>query len=724
MSLELFRTLSDEHRTYLREHAITDAVIESSEVHSLAGEIVFPWRDGDTVTLQRRPWPGNAGEYFWEKGQALNFWVHREPGPTSPVLLVEGTKQSLAVHSWAPQEYAVYGMVGCEGASKARLKRFSGRQVIVMNDADAASNRNVYDAAETLRKRLEFYTELVTFTHLPARGTAGIDDVLSREFDEEERQGFLAHLIAKAGKKPADKVPLKRGSAKTEADDGPPNLKGRIPVMVNEDRMDVIDTISNTLAERMGGTELFSYGELITRIKGHETQPLDRDVFYSTLVRHVACYSKAQGAQGVTYQSAWPDVPSTGAILSQWERFPVLNRITRTPFFRPGGTVCLTPGYDAETGTYLASRSLDGLEVEESPSQDMVKLAASYLMDDWLGDFPFESDADKANCLALILTPFVRGLVPLMPLAVINGLHMGVGKNLLADVMWTMAVGEVASPLPMPADDEELRKQITSVFQGGGEAFVFDEAHTLQSSQLARALTSRTYSDRILGVSRQGKFPNNAVWMSLGNQVQVNGDMSRRVFHIRLKPTRANSFDNEGEYRHPDLVGWTVENRHKLVRAALTVIRGWYAAGSPRHDRGWSMGSFEAWDKLLAGVTAYAGYPQFLEHERARRSESDYSTSYWVQHVMWLAREFGLDTPFTTGQVRDKAGNASQANPFEGPPDMTNPLAEGYARKLGQAYARKKDVPMEGGLMLTNTGTSHNNVKRWAVVDTRPKGDE
>lgn len=717
MTTEYIPVLSAEHRDYLLGHAIREDVITAASVYSQGNEIVFPWRDGDKVTEQRRPWPGKGGEYYWETGEPLHFWVHRDLGPDSPVLVVEGTKQSLAVLSWLPEGYSLYGMTGCEGAARCKLKRFKGRRVIVMLDADAASNRDVYNAGVVLKKRLKFYTEDVSFTQLPARGTAGIDDVLSAEFEEDERTEFLLHLIAEADGKPAATAPAARGGGKGE-DTGPPGVGDRVAVMVNEDRRDVVNTITTALSSRLGGTELFSYAGLVTRLRGHETQPLDRDVFHATLIEHVACFSRSEGKQGVSYQHAWPDGPSTGAVLAQADRFPLLERVTRTPFLRPDGTVCSTPGYDAQTASYLASGALDGLEVDEQPDQELVKRCAEWLMTEWLGDFPFETEADRANCLALVLTPFIRGQVPLMPLAILNGLHMGVGKNLLADAMWVMASGEVAQPLPMPRDEDEMRKQITSVFLGGGDAFVFDEAHQIESAQLARALTSRTYTDRILGVSRQGKFPNNAVWMALGNQVQVNGDMSRRVFHVKLKPSGANSYDNERTYRHPDLVGWTRENRQMLVRAALTVLRGWVVAGSPRFERGWSMGSFEQWDRVMAGVTAYAGFPDFLAHERARRSESDYAGHYWLQHLLWLEREFGGDTPFTTRDVAQRGCNAPQTNPYEGPPDLTTPLAEGYTRRLGQAYGRKRDVPMEGGLTLVTCGIGHNNTKRWMV--TRP----
>lgn len=714
------RVLAPGHRSYLLAHAVSEEVVDTCGVYSEGDVLVYPFRDGGTVTEQRVTVIDGKrqGKPLWSSGEPLHLWAVRLDEGAEGDAIIEGNKQALAAASWFPPGWNVYCMAGCEGAAKVRLSRFSGRRVVLCLDADAGSNLNVYEAGDALSGRLRERGADVSFLWIKARGSDGLDDVLARDWEPGERTPYLARKIEEENRKPAPRKPTRRGSGGNGGndfqDDGPPVRDGRVPVMVNEDRLHAVRLISGTLAQRLGGTALFNYGGLVTRLQGHETQALDRDVFHSTLIEHVACFNRNEGKQGVTYVASWPDSQTTGAVLARAEVFPPLTRVTRTPFLRPDGSVCVVPGYDGPTGAFLAGVTA-GVTVEESPDHRMTRWAAEYLMDEWLGDMPFETPADRANCLALVLTPFVRGLFPLVPLAVVNGLQMGVGKNLLADVLRVMASGAVADPLPMPTDEDEMRKQITSVFLGGADCFVFDEAHTIESAQLARALTAREYTDRILGVSRQGKFTNNAVWMALGNQVQVNGDMSRRVYHVRLAPKTARSYDNEREYRHPDLVGWTLENRPKLITAALTVLRGWLAAGSPPFHRGWSMGSFEAWDRWMAGVTAYAGYPQFLEHERARRSESDFVTHYWSQHILWLSRAFGTDTPFTTAEVRQKGAQAPQTDPFEGPPDLTEVKGDNYSRRLGQAYARKKDVPMESGLMLTEAGTGHNNIKRWVV---------
>jgi len=704
--------LEDTHRKYLNDHAITDTVIEATQIYSADGEIVFPWRDGELATEQRRPWPGEAGTYYWEKGKDLHFWDLVDAGPTSPVLLIEGTKQSLATASHVPPGFSVLGMAGCEGWNKCDLSRLEGRTVYIGLDADAGSNLSVWEAGDLLRQEAEFYEAEVHYLWLPARGTQGMDDVLAKR-PATHRRKFIEHLVSKAEKKPAEKKPSTRKGQKM--DTIMPDTGDRVGVAVNLDRKEVIDKITGAMKGKLDGTVLFNYGEVITRVRGHETKPLDKDSFHAMIADSVACYryTPATDKRPAVFDPTWPDPQTIGSVMSKAEEFSPLKRVVRVPFIRPDGTVCTTPGYDKDTHTVLV---LDGLNVDvpEHPSQADAQAAAKTLMDEWLGDFPLLTDADRTNALALVLTPFIRGIVPLVPLAVVNGLEAGVGKNLLVDCIHLLATGEVATPLPWVSNDEEMRKQITSAFASGAEIFPLDEAHVLEGSQVSRALTSVTYGDRILGVSRIAKFPNSVTWISMGNQVQVNGDMSRRVYFIALRPVGTTLADRDQRaYRHEDLKAWTTENRTRLVEAALTVLRGWYAAGSPRFSRGSSMGSFEPWDRLMSSVTAYAGFPHFLADMKERRSESDFESSYWEAHVGWLRSTFA-DDEFTTRQVQEAALRDPRG--YEAPPGKEDPAGKDYTRMLGQAYARHKDRRY-GNLRLVKSGLGHRSTIRWKVTE-------
>lgn len=711
MSLNEF-SLSETHRRYLNDHAVSDETIAHHLIRSDGDEIVFPWHDSENgTTLQRRPWPGESGTYYWEKGKDLHFWDLRDAGPDSPILLIEGTKQSLAAASWAPPEYSVLGMAGCEGWNKCDLGRFEGRTVYLGLDADAGSNLAVYEAGEQFGRQAEFYDATVRYLQLPARGSQGLDDVLAR-LPEDKRSGIVGRLVKKAGAKPAEKKPTARKGPKMGMD--MPESGDRPGVATNLDRKEVIDKITQGFKDRWDGHTLFNYGDLLTRVRGHETQPLDKDTFCAMLVDTVACYrySPATDKRPAVFEPSWPDQNSMDAVRSKADEFSPLKRVVRIPFLRPDGTVCAAPGYDRETATVLVPSGIDDVTVAEAPTQEDARAAAKFLMDEWLGDMPFKEESDRANALALVLTPFIRGNVPLAPLAVVSGLQMGVGKNLLADCISILATGEAAMPLPYVGQEEEMRKQITASFAGGSELFVFDEAHSIEGAQLARAVTSVQYTDRVLGVSRMAKFPNHITWMSLGNQVQVNGDMSRRVYFIYLHPSGRDVMDRqEEEFRHPDLKHWTWENRSALVTAALTVLRGWVAAGRPSFSRGATMGSFEPWDRMMSGALAYAGFPAFLSDMKTRRSESDFTSSFWASHIHWLRDSFG-QTEFTTAQVRELAQRDPVA--FEAPPGMEDTSGRDYTRRLGMEYSRHQGRNYDG-VRLVKSGMGHKSTIKWRI---------
>jgi hypothetical protein len=65
-----------------------------------------------------------------------------------------------------------------------------------------------------------------------------------------------------------------------------------------------------------------------------------------------------------------------------------------------------------------------------------------------------------------------------------------------------------------------------------------------------------------------------------------------------------------GGFRHADLMGWVLAERHRLVVAALTLARGWIADGAPRGDG--TLGSFGAWSSVVGGILASAGVEGFL----------------------------------------------------------------------------------------------------------------
>lgn len=714
--------LSAVHRQYLNEHAVSDAVIGAQGIRSDGEFIVFPWRDGDLLTDQRRQWPeppeglpvgedGKPRKYLWTPGQLLHLACWR--GGTGPVIIAEGTKQSLAVASWASPEYAVYGMPGCDGWRRlalTRLYRFEGRDVVIMLDADAEENSNVYEAGEQLAAHLKLEgAASAQFVWSPAWGHDGIDDYLAMVNPPERRTVQLTRLIAMAKGKPAPRKPAKH-KVPVQAPDG-----GGLPVIMTDgERRMVIRAILGALQQRWNARELFCYGGVVTRLRDNQTEPLDRGAFLRWLSEGVACFRSGQTGP----VPSWPDKETVEAVMASADEFAQLDRVAAMPFIsNEDGTVCAKNGYDENAHAFLAlgNSGMDRLDIPDAPTQADAQEKAQWLLREWLGDMPFRDQASRANALALVITPFIRGLVPLVPLAVISGLQIGVGKNLLADCLSVIMTGQPCAPMQwIPDDDDEIRKQLLSAFRQGDGLICFDEAHVIGGAALTRALTAQTYTDRILGVSQMARFPNQATWMALGNQVQVNADMSRRVYFVELHPAGPNPQDRpESAFRHPDLRGWTASARPELITALLTMIRAWYAGGCPAYPRGSLMGSFETWDKMISGILGYAGVPGFLGDLARRRAEADFTGGYWSEHIAWSHGVFGT-SPFTVLQVK-KAALASEGA-WSALPGMDSLNDPGFARKLGQEYARHQGQ-WSGRYRLVKTGKGFNNVIKWMIEE-------
>lgn len=732
------------HTEYLRAQAIdTDlalglgvrSLVTSADTAMLPGvwpnwanlpAILFPWTSEDgRVEYQVRPdnptddTRGRPRKYVFAKDMTPVLWAVRPVPGSERILIVEGTKQALAAATYAPPGVAVYAIAGCrawqrDGTPISDLAAAEDREVVILLDADAASNGEVYRAGIELAEALSMEgASKVSFGRIPASGKTGLDDLLAGR-PVERRAGYLARLIESAKSKPADAKPTGRKRGQTA-----PEASGRKMIICNEDRWDVINSLTEALVERWDGTELFNHGGVLSRLAGRTMHPIDRGTVRDVIQETAVTVDKNDGAQGTTYAFTWPDANSIQAMLSRAKSFSPLERIAHAPFVRPDGTIVTTPGYDRDTATVLIpDPALEGIEVPENPSTEEVSAAVKLIMDEWLGDFPFEGDADRANVLALLVTPAIRGLCPRAPLAIIDGLQMGVGKNLLADSIITVYTGEPARPMNFVDEADELRKQITSAFRTGQEFFAFDEAHTIEGAALAQALTAETWQDRILGVSTMAEFPNRVTWLSMGNNVQVKGDITRRVYRIALRPTYANPQDRPAEsFRHPgqsglDLGSWTRKNRRRLLEATLTLVRAWFAAGCPSPTRKVSFGSFETWERTVGGIIELAGLPGFLGNLKVWRSESDFDSQYWLSHLMWLREQFG-DQQFRTGEVRAKALTDPQSYPA--PPKLDDPSDKGYGKALGEAYSRLRGRRYEGHY-IERDARVHGNVATWRVL--------
>jgi hypothetical protein len=333
-----------------------------------------------------------------------------------------------------------------------------------------------------------------------------------------------------------------------------------------------------------------------------------------------------------------------------------------------------------------------GFEVPAIPERPTVSdvTAARDLLAEVICDFPFDGPASRANALALMLLPFVREMIDgVTPLHLIDAPTPGTGKGLLADCCSLIATGREAGKAPEPRDQEEARKFITSALVAGASMIVYDNiSGHLDSPPLARALTATVPEDRLLGVSRQVRPVNRAVWVATGNNVSLSRELARRVVWIRLEPEQERP-ELRGDFRHPDLLQWVRGQRGPLVAACLVLARAWVLKGRPAGSDvlGKMLGSFEPWLDVMGGMLTVAGIEGLLDNQEKLADHGDDELSPWRLFIhLW--RDALERDPSHRDHVPREAYPAQLVAIATQALDIGDIGISSQSRKLGQALSR------------------------------------
>jgi hypothetical protein len=225
--------------------------------------------------------------------------------------------------------------------------------------------------------------------------------------------------------------------------------------------------------------------------------------------------------------------------------FPPLISIVRSPIMRADGTVLerATPGYDPGTRYYCAmDPAVASLGVPLAPTNADVAAAVT-LLKELVCDVCFAEPRDVyvANYIALLMTPLMRWIIDgNLPIFAIDATKPRSGKGLLATIAGIVVNGQqpVISTAPEPGESGEWRKRITSYLLAGHNIIVIDNVvFSVTSAELCAMVTTRNYSDRILGGNTiMTADPTTAMWVVTGNSLQPIGDLVKRCFWIRLDP--------------------------------------------------------------------------------------------------------------------------------------------------------------------------------------------
>jgi hypothetical protein len=530
--------------------------------------------------------------------------------------------------------------------------------------------------------------------------------------DADQRYHEIVDELERNGRNRRAKMTV--GAGRDKRDDLP-------TIVVNNRQLpEVTAEAIEALAASNDPPEIFVRAGRLVRVREDENgtpeiQPMDDPHIKGRLAR-VANYVR------ITEKGETKVIPPDWLVkdvgqLPYWP-FPSLEAVVEAPIMRPDGTIFDTPGYDPKTRLYY--RPGEDFEVGQIPTAPTRADAreAIRLLDEAVGEFPYEDSASAANVLALMLTPLVRQAVSgPVPLALIDKPQAGTGGSLLAETIAIIGSGRTAEMLGAPRDEEEWRKQITAKLAAGATMITVDNVEgALYAPSLARALTARTWTDRVLGRSETVTVSQRATWIATGNNIQLRGDLPRRCIWIRLDARESRPWQRE-HFKHPDLLGWVTKNRSRLVHALLTLARAWFAAGKPEAPNLPRLGSFETWVKTVGGMVAFAGISDFLGNLAELYDKADAGGLEWETFLYTWWEELDASKPITVAELSKVIGNNDDLRAAL-PGDLAEAFdksAGGFSRRLGTALAKRAGTRYgEDGMHIVRAGEFRRAV-RWKL---------
>ncbi len=376
-----------------------------------------------------------------------------------------------------------------------------------------------------------------------------------------------------------------------------------------------------------------------------------------------------------------------------------LRGVTHTPLLRRDGTVLDTEGYDEQTRRlYLPPPGMGVVPVPQLPSRVEVNDAVDLIMS-MIQDFPFNTVHDRANYVALLLTPLLRELIPPpYKMGLINAHQRGSGKSLLAWILRTLHGGVLRGDVP--ESGAEFRKQITSVLITTTAPVVqFDNVRKIAATQLDALLTSDEWTDRVLGASKDVTARNDRLWVATGNNILLGGDLMRRVLWTSIDPKSPRP-EERTDFAIPNLKGWVSARRGQLLSALLTLIRAWVASGSPIEE---AVGEddYSRWIEACRAILLEAGVEGVVGHRETVRQVESEDDEQWGTFLAALYGKFG--TQWWT------AKQAAAALLDDAAPDG---LDVGNARMIG-VWCRNREGRFAGDFCVR--GKAGRNGVRWWI---------
>lgn len=300
----------------------------------------------------------------------------------------------------------------------------------------------------------------------------------------------------------------------------------------------------------------------------------------------------------------------------QWT-LPSIAGVITTPTLRPDGTMLTATGYDPATRLFhVPDPNLHLPNMPSNPTRADAEHALEHL-DSLLTDFPFVSEVDRAVALSMLITPMLRGMLPVAPLHAVRASTPGTGKSFLVDLASACSTARPCPVIAAGSKEDEAEKRLVGMLLSAFPIVSFDNCNgELGGDLLCQCVERPLVRVRALGNSDIMEIESRATFFATGNGLRVRGDMTRRTVICSLD---ANMECPELRTFQQDPLQRVLDDRGSFVAAAMNVVRAYMLAGSPGQLP--PIASFSVWSNTVRSALVWLGCADPVETMEAARND-------------------------------------------------------------------------------------------------------
>jgi putative DNA primase/helicase len=334
---------------------------------------------------------------------------------------------------------------------------------------------------------------------------------------------------------------------------------------------------------------------------------------------------------------------------NQWQ-FPKVAGVIAAPTLRPDGTILDQPGYDPATQLWCAPDSKLVMPPRiENPTREQAEQALK-LLEAVIINFPFVTDVDRSVALSALLTPVLRGAFDVGPMTLLRAPDVGTGKSFFNDLTSTIARGQPCPVITNCKSVEEMEKRLGALVLEGVPLISLDNcSDDIGGDPLCQITERPLVRIRILGKSEAPECEWRGVLLGTGNNIRLLGDMTRRGLIGNLDAKVERPELREFDF---DPIERVLKDRGAYIAAAITIARGYIAAGSPKVCN--PLGSYGGWSKIVRSPLVWLGKADPVQSmEEARKEEPTYIALHNLINI-WRTH-LSLNIGYTAAQLIARA---------------------------------------------------------------------